>query len=158
MQNLREVLLQKTGVLLHFPVGGNTFSSIRTEEAETSFLSKPWVSGGLSFLACMLRRFTHVQLFATPWTIAHQTPLSIEFCRQEYWSGLPCPPPGIFPAQGLNPHLLHLQHWQAGSLPLVLPGKPLSFLKLVLFLLNTVCFFSTFFFLSISFCVIVKIF
>ena len=34
-----------------------------------------------------------VQLFATPWTVAHQAPLSMEFSRQEYWSGLPCPCP-----------------------------------------------------------------
>ena len=40
--------------------------------------------------------------------IAHQAPLSMEFSRQEYWSGLPCPPlRGIFPTQGLNSGLLH---------------------------------------------------
>ena len=39
----------------------------------------------------------HVQLFATPWTIAHQAPLSMEFSRQEYWSGVPFPPPGDLP-------------------------------------------------------------
>ena len=43
---------------------------------------------------CML---SHVQLFATPWTVAHQDPLPMGFPRQEYWSGLPFPPPGIFP-------------------------------------------------------------
>ena len=37
---------------------------------------------------------SHVQLFATPWTIAHLAPLSTEFSMQEYWSGLPFPPPG----------------------------------------------------------------
>ena len=35
-----------------------------------------------------------VKLFATPWTVAHQAPLSTEFSRQEYWSELPFPPPG----------------------------------------------------------------
>ena len=45
--------------------------------------------------------------------------------RQEYCSGLPRPPPGIFMTQGSNPHLIHALHWQAGSLPLVPPGKPL---------------------------------
>ena len=44
--------------------------------------------------ACMLSCFTRLQLFATPWTIAHQAPLSMGFSRQEYWSGLLCPPPG----------------------------------------------------------------
>ena len=37
---------------------------------------------------------SHVWLFATPWTVAHQTPLSMELSGWEYWSGLPCPPPG----------------------------------------------------------------
>ena len=55
---------------------------------------------------------------ANPWTIAHQAPLSMEFSRQEYWSGLP------FPTQGSNLRLLSLLHWQAGSLPLAPPGKP----------------------------------
>ena len=39
--------------------------------------------------ACMLSRFSHVQLFAAPWTVACQDPLSMEFSRQEYWSGFP---------------------------------------------------------------------
>ena len=42
----------------------------------------------------VLSCFSHVQLFAAPWTIAHQAPLSMGFSRQEYCSGLPCPPPG----------------------------------------------------------------
>ena len=42
----------------------------------------------------MLSYFRHVWLFATLWTIAPQVPLSMGFSRQEYWSGLPCPPPG----------------------------------------------------------------
>ena len=52
--------------------------------------------------------------FATQWTVAFQAPLSMEFPRQ-YWSGLPCLPPGIFPTQRLNPCLMH---WQSDSLPL----------------------------------------
>ena len=48
-----------------------------------------------------------VRLFVTPWAIAHQPPLSLGFSRQEYWSGLPFPSPGIFPTQGLNAGLLH---------------------------------------------------
>ena len=38
--------------------------------------------------------FSHVQLFVTPWTVARQAPLSMEFSQQEYWSGLPFPPSG----------------------------------------------------------------
>ena len=44
-----------------------------------------------------------VRLFAIPWTIAHQAPLCMEFSRQEYWSGLPCPPPGDLPDPGTEP-------------------------------------------------------
>ena len=47
--------------------------------------------------------FRHVWLFVTPWTTAHQAPLSMGFSRQEYWSGLPCPPPGDFPGSGTEP-------------------------------------------------------
>ena len=142
---------------------------------------------------------SRVQLFVTPWSLARQAPLSMGFSRQEYWSGLPCPPQrdlpnpeieptsvtspaladafsttrttwgahvgvcrvasvvfdsaalwtvirqaplsmgisgentgvcchaflqGIFPNQGSSSHLSHLLNWQAGSLPLVPPGKP----------------------------------
>ena len=44
--------------------------------------------------------FSHVRLFVTLWTVAYQAPLSKGFSRKEYWSGMPCPPPGIFPTQG----------------------------------------------------------
>ena len=50
--------------------------------------------------ACMLSHFNRVLLFVTLWTIACQAPLSMGFSRQEYWSGLPCPPPGDLPNPG----------------------------------------------------------
>ena len=46
---------------------------------------------------------SRVQLFATPWTVAHQVPLSIEFSRQEYWSWLLFPPPGDLPDPSIKP-------------------------------------------------------
>ena len=49
------------------------------------------------FSYCMLSLFSHVQLFVTSWTVAHQAPLSMGFSRQEYWSGLPFPSPGDLP-------------------------------------------------------------
>ena len=58
-----------------------------------------------------------------PWTIAHQTPLSLGFPRQEYWSGLPFPSLGDLPNLGWNPHLLY---WQADFLPLSYLGSPSS--------------------------------
>ena len=53
--------------------------------------------------AFMLSRFSHVQLFVTLWTAAHQAPLSMDFSRREYWSGFPCPPPGDLLNPGIEP-------------------------------------------------------
>ena len=58
----------------------------------------------------MVSRFSHVQFFGTPWTVALQAPLLMEFSRQEYWSGLPFPPgdlshPGFKPTSRLSPAL-----------------------------------------------------
>ena len=49
------------------------------------------------------QRFSHVWLFATPWTVARQAPLSVRFSRQEHWSGLPCPLLGDLPNIGIEP-------------------------------------------------------
>ena len=51
------------------------------------------------FVPCLVSR---LQLFATPWTVARQAPLTMEFSRQEYWSGLPCLPPEDRPKPGLS--------------------------------------------------------
>ena len=58
----------------------------------------------------LLSHFNRVQLFVTPWTVAHQAPLSLGFSRQEYWSGLPRPPLGDLPNPVWNPRLLRLLH------------------------------------------------
>ena len=52
---------------------------------------------------CVWSRFGPVQLFAAPWTVAHQAPLSMGFPRQEYWSGMPFPSPGDLPNPGIKP-------------------------------------------------------
>ena len=64
---------------------------------------------------------SHVQLFGIPWTVACQPPLSMGFSRQEYWSGLPFPPPGDLPDPGIEPESPALQ---ADALPSEPPGKP----------------------------------
>ena len=51
----------------------------------------------------MVSHFSHVRLFVTPWAVACQAPLSMRFSRQEYWSGLPLPPPGALPNPGIKP-------------------------------------------------------
>ena len=62
-----------------------------------------------------------VRLFATPWTVAYQVPPSMEFSRQEYWSGLPFPSPGDLPNPGIEPRSPTLQ---ANALLSEPPGKP----------------------------------
>ena len=52
---------------------------------------------------CVSSCFSHVQFFASLWTVAHQALLSMGFSRQEYWSGLPCPPSGALPDPGIEP-------------------------------------------------------
>ena len=77
---------------------------------------------------CMLSCFSRVWPCETVGTAVHQNPLSIGFSRQEQWSGLPCSPLEDLPSPGIEPlvllGLLVLLPWQAGSLPLALPGKP----------------------------------
>ena len=74
--------------------------------------------------ACKLCCFSRVQLFATPWTVAFQAPLSMGFTRQEYWSGLPFPLPEDLPDPRIKPaSLLSPALAGTGSLPLVPPEK-----------------------------------
>ena len=54
-------------------------------------------------MVCCAQSLSRVQLFMTPLTIAHQASLSMGLSRQEYWSGLPCPPPGDLPDSGIKP-------------------------------------------------------
>ena len=58
---------------------------------------------------CLLSHFSRFPLFVTLWAVAHQAPLSMGFSRQEYWSGLPCPPPGDLPNPGIKPRCAALQ-------------------------------------------------
>ena len=61
------------------------------------------VVGGLVSKSC--------PTLVTPWTVAHQAPLSMGFSRQEYWSGLPFPSPGHLPDPGMEPGLLHCRQF-----------------------------------------------
>ena len=71
-----------------------------------------------------VKLLSRVRLFATPWTVAYQAPLSMGFFRQERWSGLPFPSPGDLPNPGIEPGSPALQ---ADALPPEPPGKPLSY-------------------------------
>ena len=68
-----------------------------------------------------VKSLSGVRLFATLWTIVHQAPQSMEFSRQEYWSGLPFPSPGDLPDPGIKPTSPALQADALTSEP---PGKP----------------------------------
>ena len=73
-----------------------------------------WGRGSSGFLSPNLycAPLSLVRLFATSWTVAFQAPLSMEFPRQEYWSGLLFPPPGDLPDPGIKPYLLQLLHFR----------------------------------------------
>ena len=66
---------------------------------------------------------SHFQLFATPWTVAHQPPVSMGFFRQEYWKGLPFPSPGDLPNPGIE---LASSALTCGFVTTVPPGKPVG--------------------------------
>ena len=72
----------------------------------------------------MWKFLSHIQIFATPWTVACQAPMSMEFIRQEYWSRLQCPCLGYLPNPGIESRSPTLQ---IDSLPFELPGKPAEY-------------------------------
>ena len=90
-------------------------------------LPKIWMSLDLCSSSCVLNRFSHVRLFVTPWTVAHQAPLSMGFSRQEYWSGLPLPSPGDLPDSGIELVSPVVPAVQADYLPLNHQGSPDSY-------------------------------
>ena len=68
---------------------------------DTLYIPECYIKVKVLLLSC-------VQLFATPWTVAHEAPLSMGFSRQEYWSGFPFPPPGALCSSGMDPQRPHL--------------------------------------------------
>ena len=72
---------------------------------------------------CYAYSLSHGQLFVTPWSVAHQAPLSMGFPWQEYWSGLPCTPPGDLPNPGIE---LGSPALQSASSAAELLGKPIN--------------------------------
>ena len=78
--------------------------------------------GSLYVHVCVLSR---VWLYVTPWTIAHQASLPMEFSRQEYWTGLPPPTPGDLSDSGIKPTSLGSSALASGFFTTVPSGKPL---------------------------------
>ena len=75
-------------------------------------------------MCAVLSHFSHVQLFVTLWTAAHQPPLSMGFSGKKYWSGLPLSPPGDLPDPGIELVRPGSPALQADSLPAEPLGKP----------------------------------
>ena len=86
-----------------------------------------WAPQGL-----LVKPLSRVWLFATQWTVAYQTPPSMEFSRQEYWSGLPFLFPGDLPGPGIEPGPPALQE---DSLPSELPRKSKRSFKIYIFII-----------------------
>ena len=74
--------------------------------------------------AWVLSPVSHVQFCATIWTVAHQAPLSMGISRLEYWSGLPCPPPGDLPDPGIEPTSLMFPELAGRFFTASTTGKP----------------------------------
>ena len=105
----------RKGNLLTLLVGMQTGTATNFgEQCGDSF--KNWKLSELNWM----KSLSHVQLFATPWTVAHQAPPSMGFSRQEYWSGLPFPSPGDLPDPWIKPRSPALQADTLNSEP---PGK-----------------------------------
>ena len=66
-----------------------------------------------------------VRLFATPWTVAHQAPLSVGFPRRECWSGMPLPPPGDLSNPGVEPVFPASPALAGGFFTTTAPGEPM---------------------------------
>ena len=114
-------------ILKHFQLTTNAFCSnlfkpIGNQDHVFSCSRVPCV--------CVLSCFSHVQLFANLWTIAHQAALPMAFSRQEYWSESPCPPPEGLPDPGIEPESPASLALQADSLPLSHLGNTLRILSL----------------------------
>ena len=120
----------------YFPVGGPLPGQLSLVSGHMSFFSCSFglshdngflllARGASSFLIGSLKLprslarsvcFSRVQFFVTPWSVAHQAPLSMGFCRQEYWSGLPFPSPGDLPNPGIFYIVLYICQPQSPSL------------------------------------------
>ena len=91
-----------------------TFNALLRRRILSSAVKEKWHTNIFMFLSCVWKSLSCVQLFATPWTAACQTPLSMKFSRQEYWSGLLCPLPGDLPNSGIEPTSLMFPAFTGG--------------------------------------------
>ena len=146
---LRSVINSKSKLYTVWGTGHGLFFSMNIQLSQTIYektilsllnyvftfvwkINWPHISASLSGFALLVhwpvclwsevKSLSLVWLFATPWTVAYQAPLPLEFSRREYWSGLPFPFPGDLPNPGIEPWSPGLQADALLSEP---PGKPL---------------------------------
>ena len=122
--NIRFLIPQRNLLTISnlFPIPTSLLSPANSSHQST-FCFYRLISSRNFINACMLSRFSCVRLFATPWTVARQAPLSMGFSRRECWSGLPCSPLGDLPSPGIEPASPALQ---ADSLLLSHWGSPID--------------------------------
>ena len=82
------------------------FLSANSQGSQVTWWKQPLCQQSCLCLYMHTQSLSHVRLFATLWTVARQAPLSMEFSRQEYQSGLPCSPPGHLSDPGIKPMFL----------------------------------------------------
>ena len=96
-------------------------------------IALPLLSRSDSTLSLFRNALSHFWLFVAPWTITRQVPPCTEFCRQEYWNGLPLSIPGNLPNPEIKPVSLASPAVAGDSLPLAKAGKPLFRNTLIFF-------------------------
>ena len=97
------------------------FKRKKTSKSTCTTISLQCTEQVSSHVKVKVKSLSRVRLFVTPWTVARQAPLSMGFCSQEYWSGLPFPSPGDLPDPGIKPGSPTLE---ANALTSEPPGKP----------------------------------
>ena len=114
------IQISQSGFFNCEPTGSSDRFYLKSKHTQKSLFPRsfqsPWENSSCALDSA--QSLNHVRLFATPWTVAHQAPLSMGFSRQEYWSGLPFPTPGDLPHPGIEPTSLESP---ALALPLVSP-------------------------------------
>ena len=95
-------------------------TSFKRSHACTATVQAPNPAAGHNISISEVKLLSHVRLFVTPWTVAYQASPSMQFSRQEYWSGLPFPSPGDLPSPGIEPGSPTLEADALTSEP---PGK-----------------------------------
>ena len=123
VRNAAKKIKNQTNLDLFLNKQWNSIPVLKTVIENTLIGHRPDIKSAQSDLISEVKSLSCVQLFATPWTVAHQAPPSMEFSRQQYWSGLPFPSPGYLPDPGIEPMSLA---WQVDSLPLSHLGSPFT--------------------------------